>query len=97
MGEPFDVGGRRYLVSGRGETHWVRNLRSAGVGAFRLHGVTKGFRATEVSGAEHDRVVDAYRSELGHRVDALFTQIPDAGGHPVFRMDPLSNEALALG
>jgi hypothetical protein len=95
MGEPFDFGGRRFLVSGRGETHWVRNLRSAGTGAFRLHGATTPFRATEVSGAEHDQVVDAYRRRLGHRVDAYFAEIPDIGGHPVFRMDPIPDHALA--
>ena len=40
MAEPYDFGGRRYLVSGRGETHWVRNLRAAGRATFRTHGRT---------------------------------------------------------
>ena len=92
MGEPLDFGGRRYLVSGRGETHWVRNLRAAGHGAFRLHGATIPFRATELSGAEHDRVVYAYRRRLGHRVDPYFAAIPDVDGHPVFRMDPILDD-----
>jgi hypothetical protein len=92
MGEPLDFGGRRYLVSGRGETHWVRNLRTAGRGAFRSHGTTKEFRATEVSGDEHDRIVDAYRRKLGHSVDAYFAEIPDVRAHPVFRMEPIAGE-----
>ena len=95
MGEPFVFGGRRYLVSGRGETHWVRNLRSAGQAAFRLHGVTAPFRATEVSGDEQDRIVDAYRRTLGHRVDPYFAEIPNVHGHPVFRMEPIADEAAA--
>jgi hypothetical protein len=95
MGEPFDFGGRRYLVSGRGETHWVRNLRSAGHGAFRLHGATTPFRAIEVSGEEHDRVVEAYRGKLGHRLDALFAEIPDVDAHPVFQMEPIPDDVLA--
>ena len=95
MAEPLDFGGRRYLVSGRGETHWVRNLRAAGRGAFRIHGTTTAFQATEVTGADHDAVVDAYRRRLGHRVDAYFAEIPEAGRHPVFRMDPIADEALA--
>jgi hypothetical protein len=94
MGEPFDFAGRRYLVSGRGETHWVRNLRASGQGAFRLHGTTSAFRSTEVFGSEHDRIVDAYRQKLGHRVDPYFDEIPDADGHPVFRMDPVPEEVL---
>jgi hypothetical protein len=28
MAEPLDLDGRRYLVSGRGQTNWVRNLRA---------------------------------------------------------------------
>jgi len=92
MGEPLDLGGRRYLVSGRGETHWVRNLRATNRAQFRLHRKTSGFRPTEVFGAEHDVVVDAYRRKLGHRGDHYFAEIPQKSGHPVFRMDPLDPE-----
>ena len=51
------------------------------------------FRPTEVFGAEHDDVVDAYRRKLGHRGEAYFAEIPEAGGHPAFRMDPIADEA----
>lgn len=95
MGEPFDFAGRQYLVSGRGQTHWVRNLRAAGRAAFRLHGATMPFRATEVSGDEHDRVVEAWHRTLGRRVDGYFAEIPDLAGHPVFRMDPIPEMAVA--
>jgi hypothetical protein len=88
MAEPIEIAGRRYLVSGRGETHWVRNLRAAGSGAFRLHGAATPFRASEVSGAEHDAIVAEYRLRLGHSVDRYFREIPQLAGHPVFRMDP---------
>jgi F420H(2)-dependent quinone reductase len=87
MGVPLDLGGHRYLVSGRGETHWVRNLRATGQAEFRLHRKTSTFRPTEVFGAEHDVVLDAYRRKLGHHVDPYFEEIPDKSGHPVFRMD----------
>jgi hypothetical protein len=93
MDEPLEFEGRRYLVSGRGETHWVRNLRAAGRGEFRVHGVSRPFRATEMTGADQDRVVDGYRTKLGHRVDTYFRQIPDPAGHPVFRMDPVAEPA----
>ena len=95
MGEPLDFGGRRYLVSGRGETHWVRNLRAARRGAFRMHGTTVQFRATEVTGGDREAVVAAYRRKLGHRVDTYFAEIPDVDGHPVFRMDSIPDETLA--
>lgn len=87
MGEPLEFEGRRYLVSGRGETHWVRNLRAARRGEFRMHGTARPFRATEITGPDHDRVVDAYRRKVGHSVDPYFREIPDPAAHPVFRME----------
>jgi CubicO group peptidase (beta-lactamase class C family) len=36
LGKPFEYGGARYVVSGRGETQWVRNLRDAGGGELRI-------------------------------------------------------------
>jgi hypothetical protein len=93
MGEPLEVDGRRYLVSGRGETHWVRNLRAAGGGAFRSHSRIRSFRATELSGLERDGIVAAYRARLGHAVDGYFRQIPDPAGHPVFRMEAATDGA----
>jgi hypothetical protein len=95
MGEPLEFEGRRYLVSGRGERHWVRNLRAAGRGAFRMHGTRRASLATEIRGIEHDQVVDAYRRKLGHSVDAYFREIFDPAGHPVFRMAPVLDGVAA--
>jgi deazaflavin-dependent oxidoreductase (nitroreductase family) len=93
LGRPLEFEGGRYLVSGRGETHWVRNLRTAGRGEFRFHGRTEPFRAVEIRGAEHDRIVDAYRRAHGHAVDGLFARIPDPADHPVFRLEADTAEA----
>lgn len=89
LGAPLELDGQRYLVSGRGETHWVRNLRAAGRGEFRWHGRTQPFAATEVTGGARDRIVAEYRLALGSGVAPLFREIPDPADHPVFRMDPL--------
>jgi deazaflavin-dependent oxidoreductase (nitroreductase family) len=88
MGAPFEYRGRRYLVSGRGNTHWVRNLRAAGGGQLRSHGRTETIRTVELSGPERDEIVRAYRDHLGHSVDEYFTTIPDPADHPAFRIDP---------
>ncbi len=40
----LEVGGARYLVSGGGETHWVRNLRAAGQGELRRGRTREAFR-----------------------------------------------------
>ncbi len=89
LGRPFEVDGVRYLVAGGGETHWVRNLRAAGRGVLRLHGVSTPFTAVEVEGPERERVVAAYRRTQGRTVDEFFTTLPDAADHPVFRVDPI--------
>ena len=87
MGAPLEFEGALYLVSGRGQTHWARNLRAAGRCQLRHRGRTDRFRAIELTGPKRVRVVAAYRAKLGHSVDRLFEQIPNAADHPVFRLD----------
>jgi deazaflavin-dependent oxidoreductase (nitroreductase family) len=47
----FELDGSRYVVSGGGETHWVRNLRAAGEGELRRGRHREPFQAVEVTGA----------------------------------------------
>lgn len=86
LGGPFVLDGERYLVSGRGETDWVRNLRAAREGVLRVGRRSERIRATELRGAERDRVVAAYRRAMGRAVDGQFTRLADADDHPVFRL-----------
>jgi F420H(2)-dependent quinone reductase len=89
---PFEVDGARCLVSGGGETQWVRNLRSAAEGELRRGRRREPFRAVELLGEEHDRVVVAYREWLGRRAAPFFEALPDPVDHPVFRIDPAEND-----
>jgi deazaflavin-dependent oxidoreductase (nitroreductase family) len=93
LGAPLLIDGARYLVSGGGNTQWVRNLRAAGRAALRVNGRTKEFRAVELVGAERDRIVATYRQHLGHRGDHYFAQLPAAADHAAFRVEPLGQEA----
>jgi deazaflavin-dependent oxidoreductase (nitroreductase family) len=52
--------GHRYLVSPRGETQWVRNLRAAGTGELRLGRRTESFRGRELGDDEKVPVLRAY-------------------------------------
>jgi deazaflavin-dependent oxidoreductase (nitroreductase family) len=90
LGRPFDLGGVRYLVGGGGETQWVRNLRAAGRGQLRFHGLTTPFRAIEIEGSERDRIVASYRTKQGRTVDSFFRELPESADHPVFRVEPLA-------
>jgi hypothetical protein len=86
---PFEYQGVRYLVSGGGATDWVRNLRAAGQGELRRGRGRETFRAVEVLGEEHDRVVAAYRERMGWRSRTFFAALPDPADHPVLRIEPM--------
>jgi deazaflavin-dependent oxidoreductase (nitroreductase family) len=86
---PFAYEGARYLVSGGGETHWVRNMRAAGRGELGRGHIREAFRAVEVHDDEHDRIVAAYRERMGRRARRFFSALPDPADHAVFRVDPM--------
>jgi deazaflavin-dependent oxidoreductase (nitroreductase family) len=47
-----EIGERLWVISAFGETHWVRNLRSAQEGTIRVNGHDEPVRATELTSAE---------------------------------------------
>ena len=88
-------GGRRYLVAPRGETDWVRNLRSAGWGELVRGSTAERVRAAEVTGEERAVVVSAYARRFGW-LNGRFFALPRgfrledarrvAARHPTFRL-----------
>ena len=86
---PFTHQGVRYLVSGGGETQWVRNLRAAGQGQLRVGRSHEDFRAVELEGVERDQIVAAYRDHMGRRAQRYFVALPELSDHPVFRVEPI--------
>jgi hypothetical protein len=85
---PADHAGARYLVSTRGESDWVRNLRAAGGrGVLYDDGAGRPFVATEVPVTERPPIIDAYRQKAGRTVESYWRQLPDPADHPVFRLD----------
>jgi deazaflavin-dependent oxidoreductase (nitroreductase family) len=81
---PIEHDGARYLVSTRGEAHWVRNLRAAGEA--RLGDET--VRATEVPTEARRPIIAAYRPVAGKTVERYFKELPAPEDHPVFRLEP---------
>jgi hypothetical protein len=81
---PIDFDGARYVVSARGESQWVRNLRAAGEA--KLGG--QAYAAVEVPVAERDPIIAAYRKKAGRAVANYWKQLPDAADHPTFRLEP---------
>ena len=80
---PIEHAGSRYVVSTRGESEWVRNLRAAG--RVELGGTA--FTVTELALDERAPVIDAYRAKAGRSVETYFKQLPDPADHPVFRLE----------
>jgi hypothetical protein len=76
----------QHLVSPYGESDWVRNLRAAGKGELHGRGERETFEATEVPVEERAAIITAYRRIAGRTVDPCFTELPDPGEHPVFRI-----------
>lgn len=85
---PLRVGGDTYLVSPRGETDWVRNLRTAGEGELRRFKRTRAFKAAEVPATDRGRFVDAYKRRWARAgpLKGQFDSLPDPADHPVFRL-----------
>lgn len=85
---PVDRDGARYLVSARGESEWVRNLRAAG-GRGEVHhkGAVGTFSAVELPVAERAPIIAAYRKKAGRSVTAYWKKLPDDADHPVFRIE----------
>jgi deazaflavin-dependent oxidoreductase (nitroreductase family) len=93
---PLDFDGRRYLVSPRGHTQWVRNIRVSGKGRLRGRG-TEEFSVTEVADEEKPPILRAYLRKWKWEIGAFFGGVgPDssdeelrriAPDHPVFRIE----------
>ncbi|AKK26002.1 nitroreductase/quinone reductase family protein [Mycobacterium sp. EPa45] len=84
-----EVDGTRYLVSTRGESQWVKNVRANPVVILDTKVGAARFTAAEVPVDARPPVLAAYRAKAGKTVDGYFTKLPDAADHPVFSLDPV--------
>lgn len=93
---PHEYEGVRYLVSARGHSQWVRNMRAAGGGELRLGRRVTTFTAEEVPEEEKPEILRTYLKRWGWEVNQYFNGVtakstdaellaasPD---HPVFRL-----------
>lgn len=95
---PLRVGGSVYLVSPRGHTQWVRNLRVAGAGELRSGRSIRPFTATEIADADKPPIIRAYLKAWAWEVGRFFENVdaasPDerllevASDFPVFCIEP---------
>ena len=94
----LEIDGRHYLVSPRGHTQWVRNVRAGDGRIATLVGRTREeWRARELDDADKVPVLRAYlrrwKLEVGPFFGGVDADSPDedllriAPDHPVFRLD----------
>jgi deazaflavin-dependent oxidoreductase (nitroreductase family) len=94
---PVEVDGKRYLLSPRGETQWVRNFRAAGEGALRVGGRRQSIALVrELPDSEKPPVLRAYLDRWAWQVKGLIDAPKDATeeqlaaiapNHPVFEIE----------
>jgi F420H(2)-dependent quinone reductase len=83
---PVDVAGTKYVVSTRGESDWVKNLRAdpnAKIGATT-------YVAREIPEQDRLPILTAYREKAGRSVEGYFRKLPREADHPIFVVTPKS-------
>ncbi|GAA2654337.1 nitroreductase family deazaflavin-dependent oxidoreductase [Streptomyces lunalinharesii] len=93
---PMTYQGARYLVSTRGDSEWVRNMRAAGGGELRVGRRARPFTAVELPPAETPELLRTYLDRWGWEVKSYFGALTAdsareeflaaAPRHPVFRI-----------
>jgi deazaflavin-dependent oxidoreductase (nitroreductase family) len=86
----LDYEGQRYLVSYRGESEWVRNLRASGGRARLRHkGHLEEISVTEVPVGERVPLLEAYSERYSRfpTVADVLRALPDPADHPIFHID----------
>jgi deazaflavin-dependent oxidoreductase (nitroreductase family) len=81
-----DVGGTRYLVSTRGESQWVKNVRANPTVTLTSKSGAATYVARETPTSEREPILTAYQQKAGRAVDGYFRQLPDLADHPVFAL-----------
>ncbi|MDX3263685.1 nitroreductase family deazaflavin-dependent oxidoreductase [Streptomyces sp. NPDC093228] len=93
---PHVYKGAQYLVSARGHSQWVRNMRAAGGGELRVGRRVREFTAVELPDDEKLPILRTYLEKWGWEVNQYFQGVTAKSGdeeitaaaqdHPVFRI-----------
>ena len=85
---PLEHDGALFVVSARGESDWVRNVRVAGIIRLGQKGNFQTYAAAEVPVDERSGIVTAYRKKAGREVNGYWRKLPADADHPTFRLTP---------
>ena len=85
---PLEFDGSSFVVSVRGESDWVKNVRAAGIVRVGQKGNFETYAATEVPVDERSGIVKAYRKKAGREVNGYWKRLPKDSDHPTFKLTP---------
>ena len=83
-----DVAGTKFLVSTRGESQWVKNVRANPDVTISNKNGSTAYVASEIAEADRQAVLTAYREKAGRTVETYFRRLPHEADHPVFSLTP---------
>lgn len=81
----LSVDGKRYLLSPRGQTEWVKNLREAGSGTLSRGGVSEIVTVFELEDPAKPPILRAYLRQYANQAKGLFTVTEDASEESLLR------------
>lgn len=79
-----ELDGVKYLVSTRGESQWVKNVRAD---PNVTVGSTK-YVAREIPVEQRAPILAVYKPKAGKVVEGYWRELPDDADHPVFALTP---------
>ncbi|MDQ1537190.1 MAG: hypothetical protein QOE58_1583 [Actinomycetota bacterium] len=85
---PLDHEGSLFVVSTRGESDWVKNVRAAGTVRLGQKGNFETYAAAEVPADERAEILTAYRKKAGREVNGYWRKLPGDNDHPTFELTP---------
>jgi hypothetical protein len=85
---PLEYDGSLFVVSTRGESDWVKNVRAAGTVRLGQKGHFETYATTEVPAEGCADILKAYRKKAGREVNGYRKKLPGAPNHPTFRLTP---------
>jgi deazaflavin-dependent oxidoreductase (nitroreductase family) len=81
-----ELGGTKYLVSTRGESQWVKNVRANPNVTVSNKSGAKKYLAHETAVSERQPILTAYQQKAGKVVEGYFRKLPEPADHPVFAL-----------
>jgi hypothetical protein len=94
---PLEYDDSLFVVSTRGESEWVKNVRAAGTLRLGQKGKFETYAATEVPAGELPGILTAYRLKAGREANGYWKRLPGASDHPTFKLTSALTPSLNPG